>query len=404
MKNIASKVKDKVKELWKNSRKTILPLATGTGLYLATLLNPTNAYSQNQNSTKYDVSKLTNEQKLSIQRGVSKPTLKDSTDTYYIFEFRFNENLEEALKNTKKPKLFLTGDAAKESYIKFNKDTTAAELYYPKKYFNEQGIGENIGISWIHEGASIDLCNPNIPGTKTNPLSSFYWNPSRASYKQSISQKPKELEKSSEGKLEKECYEKITIIDNSITNNYYKQDTAKTKQDTAPISEPEKKLNFNIIAGINANDKFLEGNLGLGYGPVTFIANYGNAKNERINEIKTDPFPKTGRYGYGTKDNLNVRVVGISAELHPFFNKTVSPFIGAGINKWDYDEKTIEQIRGPNDGIIKENSNSISKRETSYKGNLGTNVNLGKNSKLGVNIGYDTKAKFNGGVRFTHKF
>jgi hypothetical protein len=216
------------------------------GITLASLLNPSQAYSQVQDYIKTDyVSKLTDEQKLNIQRGVYKPTLKDSTDTHYIFEFKFNKDLENALKNTKEPKLALTGNAAKGSYIKFNADTTAAELYYSKEYFNKQGIGENIGIAWIHEGKSIDLCSPNIPGSKTNPLSSFYWNPSRFSYEQPQKEpQPKEPEQPREGKLEKECCDETTIINNSITNNYY-GDT--TKIPTIYIPKDSCK-NFRIIA------------------------------------------------------------------------------------------------------------------------------------------------------------
>ncbi len=172
---------------------------------------------------------MTNEQKLRIQRGVHRPVLKDSTNTHYIFELGFNKNLEEALKNTQKPKLFLTGDAAKESYIKFNEDTTAAELYYPKKYFDEQGIGKNIGISWIHEGGSIDFCSPDIPGTKTNPLASFYWTPSIGSYKQFIKAIPKKTqEKTDSDEIPYSNYN-INNINNTTntTNNFYADTTSK---------------------------------------------------------------------------------------------------------------------------------------------------------------------------------
>jgi len=169
-------------------------------------------------------------------------------------------------------------------------------------------------------------------------------------------------------------------------------------------STPTKKKDLYLIFGANANEEFAEGQFGIQYGPIALVANYGQGKDEIIKEITTDVSPSTGRYGFGTEYNKDLRVIGGALELHPLSNKTVSPFVGAGANKWDYTTEVTEEIRNAQDNVVKENFNSKANSEVSYKAYGGVNFKVGEKLKVGVQAGHDSKAKFNGGVRFTKKF
>jgi len=191
------------------------------------------------------------------------------------------------------------------------------------------------------------------------------------------------------------------LTKNDSTNNI---DNAQKTIDKNRKNKGDKKGNLYLIFGANGNDKFIEGQLGVQKGAIALVANYGLGKDERVKEITTATSPNTGRYGYGTEDNTNLKVLGVSAELHGFSNRKISPFIGGGINKWDYTTEISEQIKNTNGNVLKTIFNSKANSELSYKGKAGINFKIGEKSKLGVQAGYDTKAEFSGGVRFTRKF
>lgn len=218
--------------------------AIAGGIFLGSLLNSSEAYSQ-----KFNPSELTDEQKIVLQRGVLKPYFSDSTNNHYVFRFGLNSELEKAIKNTQSPKLHLMGEASKGSYAKFNKDTTAIELYYSRKNIGLNGLGKVIGIDLLHEGGSINICEPYKPGTKTNHLSSLYWSPQVIKTEVELPgdtiripvKVPIELSPPRESKLE----EKITIIDNSISKTYnYYGDTAKVEK---PLLEEKRCSNYRFI-------------------------------------------------------------------------------------------------------------------------------------------------------------
>jgi len=181
------------------------------------------------------------------------------------------------------------------------------------------------------------------------------------------------------------------------TNNV---DNAQKTIDESRKNKERKKGSLYLIFGANASPdfKFVEGQFGVQKGPIALVANYGLGKDERVKEITTEPSPR-GIYGFGTEDNLDIKVLGISGELHPLHNKKVSPFIGGGINKWDYTTEISVQIRDANN-IIKQNTNSKANSENSYKAYGGINFNLGK-SKIGLQAGHDSKAKFFAGARYS---
>ena len=188
----------------------------------------------------------------------------------------------------------------------------------------------------------------------------------------------------------------------------YKEPAQNEKKSKAKKSNAKKGAAYLIFGantnfGENINDKFWEGNLGIQYGPVALVGSYGQAKDERIKEITTPASQITGRYGFGTEDNVNTKVFGLGAELHLFSNKKVSPFIGGGINNWNYTTEVREQLLDANKNIIKSNFNSKAKSELSYKGIAGLNFKAGEKSKLGIQAGYDTKAKGFAGFRYSLK-
>ncbi len=158
---------------------------------------------------------------------------------------------------------------------------------------------------------------------------------------------------------------------------------------------------FYLILGANANLAFGEGDLGFQYGPVAFVGNLGKAGDEDVASLETSP-SSTGRYGTGNKKNTNILLIGISGELHPFYNKKVSPFIGGGLEHWTSNINVDEDIRDANNNIIAQNVQSKPNKEDSWRAYGGLNFKTNK-SKFGIQAGYSSKQKFFAGVRYSIK-
>ena len=167
-------------------------------------------------------------------------------------------------------------------------------------------------------------------------------------------------------------------------------------------TKERKKGSLYWIAGANGNDKFIEGQFGVQKGAIALVANYGLGKDETVEDLVI-PMGNKGVYGEINKENQEIELKGISGELHALSNRKVSPFIGGGLNHWKYITKTSEKIMRDGE-VLSQNTNSKPNSELSYKGKAGINFKIGEKSKLGVQAGYDTKAEFSGGVRFTRKF
>ncbi len=169
---------------------------------------------------------------------------------------------------------------------------------------------------------------------------------------------------------------------------------------THKVSKILKPSKASIIIGAAGNDKFLEGQFGVQYGPVAALLNYGHSKDENILNAVTDP-SINGRYAEMKENNTDMRFLGVAGELHAFSNKKISPFIGGGINTWNYTtEKKLNIMKG--DQVLKSNTDSKTNSKNSWKTYGGLDVNI-KNSKLGLQIGYDSKAKFFAGTRYSLK-
>lgn len=158
-----------------------------------------------------------------------------------------------------------------------------------------------------------------------------------------------------------------------------------------------------IILGGDAGKDFLffEGELGVQYGPLALIANYGKAKDETILDGQTNPSLITGRYADVKEWNQGIKLMGISGEIHPFYNSKISPFIGGGINNWNYTKNKSITMFGRNGQPLDSDSESKANSENSWKAYGG--MNFGKNSKFGVIAGYDSKSKEFVGVRYSAK-
>ncbi len=199
------------------------------------------------------------------------------------------------------------------------------------------------------------------------------------------------------------------VIKRAQTDAVKSGKTSETRIITASDETKTSKADCYLIFGVEVNkdlefkeDKIsgVQGILGIQYGPVAIVGNLGNAKDEIVKEKTSEPSPRTGRYGYGTEDNKDISVMGISAELHPFHNKKVSPFIIGGINKWNYITETVDEIRDANDNVVESKSNSKPNSARSYKIGAGINFKVNK-SQLGVRAGYDNKAQFYAGATYS---
>ena len=175
-------------------------------------------------------------------------------------------------------------------------------------------------------------------------------------------------------------------------------------QEEKEASTPKAKKDLYLIFGANANDKFVEGQAGIQYGGLALVANAGKGVNEIVTNVQTDPSTITGRYALMNEENTDVNVKGIAAEIHPFHKSNISPFVGVGLNKWDYTKNKSIKMFGRSGQQLGSDSESKTNSENSYKANAGVNIKAGKNSKLGVQVNYDSKAKLSGGVRYSRKF
>jgi hypothetical protein len=164
-----------------------------------------------------------------IQKGVNAATVKETKD-YTIYHFNFNKDLQRAIKSSKKPHLYLTGD--KNSYILVDPDTSGYSLYYPKKNFDESGNGKKTVVLNIKGDEHLNPCDNKGLGSKTNSLVSFYYTPTKGTLEQPTAPTPKE-----QSKEESVSNDNRTTIINNITNIY--GDTSKYKKEEQKLSTLE---------------------------------------------------------------------------------------------------------------------------------------------------------------------
>jgi len=135
--------------------------ATGIGVAL-TLLSP------NTNAQQ-----LSDKEKTDLQRGVQAGVLLESNSNYSLYGFKFDKGLEKSVKNSKSPKISLSGKYPKGTFVKFNEDTSGIKLQVPKNtnYTNPIGIV-------LRNGINVNICDEkgNV-GNKNTPISSFYFDP-----------------------------------------------------------------------------------------------------------------------------------------------------------------------------------------------------------------------------------
>ncbi len=156
-----------------------------------------------------------------------------------------------------------------------------------------------------------------------------------------------------------------------------------------------------LILGAEGNYDYLALDFGVRYGNLALVLNSGVQKDKTLEDVTTEPTPR-GLYGQGIKEQLNTSVLGTALEYYLPINHGWELFAGAGANKWDYDIKNTEKFMKAQE-VITENTNQQSNTDFAGKGFIGI---MGKknNSAFGVKIGYDSKAKFFGGLRFNYKF
>jgi hypothetical protein len=227
----------------------------------------------------------------SIQKGVNAATLKGETKTHFVYEFKFNENLKRAIKNSGSPHLYTTG--VKNSYIKFNNDSSAFELYYPKESFDKNGKGKSIGLT-IKDGNKVGPCDSTGLGSKYSPLPSLFWTPDNKVYLVEQNKNvPKEPSKEQPNAIYNVNETNTTNNTTNITNNNIYGDTSripKTKEAQQKLSpleirtliESSKEVNNNNIGGISINPQIGRGHLWAG--PYAKF-NFGSKKDSVLTPV-----------------------------------------------------------------------------------------------------------------------
>ena len=180
-----------------------------------------------------------------------------------------------------------------------------------------------------------------------------------------------------------------------VPTEFIKEDKKKEKDTTRTAPE------MYLIVGAQGNmEDFLMNEFGLRVGRVGIVGRYGSQDNQILENITTEPSPR-GFYGQGTKEQLNTKVAGLSLEYHQPIGDHWDLFTGIGANKWSYDIKNTENLMKDRN-VIEKNVTQYHKDETSYNASMGITGKVKKNG-LSINAGFDSKAKFYGGVRFSRQ-
>lgn len=157
--------------------------------------------------------------------------------------------------------------------------------------------------------------------------------------------------------------------------------------------ESKKPLPIKLIVDGFYGEKGLKGaGIGIGYGPLSLLANYSNSKDKIVEELEV-PL-SNGRKGVGTVKDLGFNSLGIGLEAD--VNKTL--FLGAGINFWNYTTSTVEEIVSPNGDVLKSNTDSRSGKKTSGRFYGGLHIPVSKALEIRVMGGYDTEKGGWGGI------
>ena len=174
---------------------------------------------------------LTNKEKVNLQRGLQAPGYKgeDPSKTHFIFKLPFSQDLERAIKNSEKPEVYLitkNGKSVKDSFIKFNQDSSSLELYYSKNGFNEGGESEVIGVG-IKERGKKSVCDSTGLGSKVNYLPFSYIK----------LKKPTLLKEESPDTIKQTInnyyYIDLDIENKTINNSFYPENGKQSPEDTS---------------------------------------------------------------------------------------------------------------------------------------------------------------------------
>ena len=176
--------------------------------------------------------------------------------------------------------------------------------------------------------------------------------------------------------------------DESITSN---QKTSEEKQD----STKKKNLYLFVSGEGSIGPEHVAGGGGIAGDHFKLKFNYGQGFDKMTESFTTNVSPNTGRYGEAEKYIEDVKVIG--GDVSYALGDKWQFGVGAGANKWDYTQRSVERIMNLQN-IIKENTNSVSKSEVSGKVYGELTKKIGEALKVSGFIGYDTKAKTIGGI------
>ncbi|NCN51829.1 hypothetical protein GW931_02355 [archaeon] len=125
--------------------------------------------------TNTNAQQLSNKEKTDLQRGVKAGVLLESNSNYSVYGFKFDKGLEKSIKDSKSPKISLSGNYPVGIGVWFNKDTSGIKLQVPKNI--NYRTAKPIGIV-LRNGINVNICDEkgNV-GNKNTPISSFYFDP-----------------------------------------------------------------------------------------------------------------------------------------------------------------------------------------------------------------------------------
>lgn len=267
-------------KMTKNKSKLVRKIANagvGTGLSLLPIISNAQDYNK-------------------IQKGVNAATIDEKeTPAHVVYHFNFNKDLQRAIKNSKKPHLYLTGD--KDSYILVDSDTSGYNLYYSKKNFDESGKGKKTVLLTIKGDEHVNPCDNTGLGSKTNSLVSFYYTPTRADLEQPKDTIPEEFPKELPERQPDNIYN-VTEIKNITNNTYnYYGDTAKVKEAQQKLSPLELRAIIDagkVINPLNSpfynfslNPQLYNSSVGVGIGPY-LEAGVGKERETRITDVESE--------------------------------------------------------------------------------------------------------------------
>lgn len=226
--------------------------------------------------TNKGLESLTEKKSISIQRGLQAPKSIGETKTHILYEMPFNKDLQNAIQNSSNPYLITT---SKDSYVKFNKDSTSLILSLHKN-----DLGKKIGVG-VRDNSAISPCDTNGLGSVENSLPFTY-----LTINETQSPTPRTQSSPRDTIIQRVNEYNIVFEDNSTTEiNFYE---AKKDLDKKEKKKSGSGLRASLEGNTSIDGKTQAGTLalqpkianGLYIGPFVTLGN-GKTKSQQVENV-----------------------------------------------------------------------------------------------------------------------